>query len=359
MALLKIGGSQYSYLLGADGSVIDDVWIYRLEEARYWIVVNAANNDKDWAWVNAVREHRVAIDAQRPWTRALGAETVEIRDMRDPARGSETGNYTACARAQLALQGPRSRDVLLALIAPSPVATGEVGRGSLPVATGEEILAMARNDIIHGRLAGHDLYIGRTGYTGEPMAFEIFVHPAAAPALWHALLAIGARFGLQPIGLAARDSLRIEAGLPLYGHELAGPLNLNPADAGFAPYVKLYKPFFIGKAAYMAHELVRKARLARFRVDEEHVAMIGQGDVVVNRKGKVIGAVTSCSIDTAGRLTGLAYVQEPHHLRDTRLGVYRLGSRNWGSQSLEDLKPGDRLELPEDITVIERFLNKK
>jgi glycine hydroxymethyltransferase len=109
----------------------------------------------------------------------------------------------------------------------------------------------------------------------------------------------------------------------------------------------------------VANELVSNARLARFRVDEEHVAMVGQGDVIVNRKGKVVGAVTSCSIDTEGRLNGLAYVQEPNHLRDTRLGVYRLGSRNWGSQSLENLKPGDRLELPEDITVIERFLNKK
>ncbi|MCX6028726.1 MAG: glycine cleavage system aminomethyltransferase GcvT [Chloroflexi bacterium] len=348
VALIKVGGSQYSYLLGADGGVIDDIWIYRIEPERYWVVVNASNNDKDWAWVNAVREHRVAIDAQRPWSRALGAETVLIRDMRDPARGSEM-------RAQLALQGPRSRDILLALLDSPPVATGGAGGGPLA----EQLLAMARNDIIHGWLAGYDLYIGRTGYTGEPMAFEIFVHPAAAPALWHALLDAGAAFSLQPIGLAARDSLRIEAGLPLYGHELAGPLGLNPADAGFAPYVKLYKPFFIGKAAYVAHELVRNARLARFRVDEEHVAMVGQGDVIVNRKGKVVGAVTSCSIDTEGRLNGLAYVQEPNHLRDTRLGVYRLGSRNWGSQSLENLKPGDRLELPEDITVIERFLNKK
>jgi glycine hydroxymethyltransferase len=191
------------------------------------------------------------------------------------------------------------------------------------------------------------------------LAFEIFVHPAAAPALWHALLDAGEPFGLQPAGLASRDSLRIEAGLPLYGHELAGPLNLNPADAGFAAYVKLYKPFFIGKAAYVAHELTRNARLVRFRVDEEHVPMLGQGDVVVNRKGRVVGAVTSCSLDTESRLMGLAHVLEPHHQRGTQLGVYRLGSRNWETQPLETLKPGDRLELPEDITVIERFLNKK
>jgi glycine hydroxymethyltransferase len=121
----------------------------------------------------------------------------------------------------------------------------------------ESLLEMKRNEIRHVRLAGYDLYLSRTGYTGEPMGFEILVHPAAAPALWHALLQAGQPFGLQPAGLAARDRLRIEAGLPQYGHELAGPLDLNPADAGFDPYVKLYKPFFIGKAAYMAHELTR------------------------------------------------------------------------------------------------------
>jgi glycine hydroxymethyltransferase len=87
---LAIGGSQYSYLLGADGQVIDDIWVYRLGKELYWMVVNAANNDKDWAWLNAVREGRVCIDPERPWSRALATETVAIRDMRDPALGPET-----------------------------------------------------------------------------------------------------------------------------------------------------------------------------------------------------------------------------------------------------------------------------
>jgi glycine hydroxymethyltransferase len=109
----------------------------------------------------------------------------------------------------------------------------------------------------------------------------------------------------------------------------------------------------------VAHEAGRPARLIRFRLDEERAPMVGLGDVIVNRKGRVVGTVTSCSIDSDGRLTGLGYVQEPNHGRGTRLGVYRLGGRNWETQPLESLKPGDRLQLPEDITVIERFLNKK
>ena len=162
-------------MLDAQGHVVDDVYLYRLESDRYWMVVNAANNDKDWAWVNGVRESSVMIDPERPWSRALGTGTVVIRDMRDPAGGSEM-------RAQLALQGPRSRDILLSLL-------DELD----PLR--EPLLEMKHNQIIHGRLAGYDLYLARTGYTGEPTAFELFVHPAAAPALWHALMETGASFG--------------------------------------------------------------------------------------------------------------------------------------------------------------------
>jgi glycine hydroxymethyltransferase len=225
--------------------------------------------------------------------------------------------------------------------------------------TREALLEMKRNEIIHGRLAGYDLYVSRTGYTGEPMGFEIFVHPAAAAALWHTLMEEGESLGLKPAGLGARDSLRIEAGLALYGHELAGPLDLNPADAGFDPYVKLYKPFFVGKAAYLAHELERQARLVRFRFDEEHGRMPRQGDVVVSRKGRVVGAVTSCSIDSEGWLVGLAYVQTKITRKGTRLGIFQTDNRSWTSKPLTELKTGDQIQLHDNITIIGRFLNKK
>ncbi len=332
VSLLKPGQSQYAFLLDPAGHVVDDIMLYRLHTDRYWMVVNASNADKDWEWVKAIHQRRVCIDTVRPWSCALGTETVAVRDLRSE-------------RVLIALQGPRSRDILLDLL-----------DGRDPIR--EPLLDMKRTGIIHGRVAGYDLYLARTGYTGEPMAFEIMVHPAAAPALWHLLMEAGERHGLQPIGLGARDSLRIEAGLPLYGHELAGPLDLNPADGGFAPYVKLYKPFFIGKAAYMAHELRRQARVVRFRFDEDHARVADQGDIIVNRKGRVVGAVTSCSIDTEGRLTGLGYVQLPYTRIGTRLGIFQAGDRNWAAQPLSKLKTGDRVQLHDDITVIRRFLNK-
>ena len=346
VSLLDVGQAQYSFLLDHAGNVVDDVYIYRLEKERYWMVVNAANSDKDWAWVNAVRTGQVMIDPERPWSRALGTETVVIRNMHDPALGGET-------RVQLALQGPRSRDVLLSMLDD----TTSPGDPVDPLR--EPLLEMKRNEIIRGRLAGYDLYLARTGYTGEPMAFEIFVHPAAAAALWHALLEEGEDLGLYPVGLAARDSLRIEAGLPLYGHELAGPLDLNPADASFDPYVKLYKPFFIGKAAYMAHERTRKAQLVRFRFEEEHARMPRQGDVVVSRKGRVVGAVTSCSIDSEGWLTGQAYVQKQHARSGTRLAVFQVDRSSWSSKPLADLKAGDRIQLHDNMVIIRRFMDKK
>ncbi len=333
VSLLDVGQAQYTFLLNPEGHVIDDAYLYRLEKERYWLMVNAANSEKDWAWVTGVRQGEVLVDEERPWSRALGTETVAVRNLSQE-------------RITLALQGPRSREILLSMFEPDE-----------PQA--ETLQEMKRNEIRHMRLAGYDLYLSRTGYTGEPVAFEIFVHPAAAPALWHALMEAGEPLGLKPVGLGARDSLRIEAGLPLYGYELAGPLDLNPADAGFAPYVKLYKPFFVGKAAYARHERERQARLIRFLFDEGHGRMPHQGDVVVNRRGRVVGAVTSASIDSEGRLVGLAYVQRQYADRGTRLGIFQVDSRSWADKPLTDLKTGDRVQLHDDITVIHRFLNKK
>lgn len=333
ISLLEPGQSHYSFLLDPDGNVVDDIWVYQLGKQHYWMVVNAANVEKDWEWINAVKEGRVLIDSKRPWSCALGTENIVIRNLREE-------------QTQLALQGPKSMEILLSLLNPED-------------AFYETISDMKRTEIIRCRLAGHDIYLARTGYTGEPMAFEIFVHPMAVSAFWHTLLKAGEPFGLCPIGLGARDSLRIEAGLPLYGHELAGPLELNPGDAGFSPYVKLYKPFFVGKAAFVEHELLRKAKLIRFRMDEERARVPEQGDIIVNRKGRVVGAVTSSSIDSDGRLTGLGYVRIPYAKPDERLGVFQVSGHEWSQKPLNSLKTGDRVQLHDDITVLKRFLNKK
>ncbi len=339
VSLLADGHSQYSFMLTPEGDVLDDVWLYRLERDRYWMVVNAENHAKARAWVGAVREGQVMIDPERPWSRALGTEKVLIRDLSDPTHGRDM-------RTLVAIQGPLSRDILLRLL-------------EIDAPDRESLLELKRNRILHGRIAGYDLYISQTGCTGEPTGFELFVHPSAAPALWHSLLEAGEPLGLRAAGMDARDTLRVEAGLPRSGHELAGALNLNPADAGFDPYVKLYKPHFVGKRAYMEHERRRQARLIRFRLDDCKAAVPSPGDVVVGRGGDVVGTVTSGARDSQGCPIGLAHVQSSHSSRGAHLGVFHIEEHTWSSKPLASLRTGDRVQLHDDITVIARFLNKK
>lgn len=332
VARLQAGQSHYSYLFSPHGQVIDDVMIYRLEEERYMMVVNAANNAKDWAWLNTVNDGEVCIDLERPWSRLDCATT--IRDLRAPATGDEQ-------RVDLALQGPSSRTILRALGGDEE--------------TLYRLRRLRRTEVMHGRLGGFDLIIAATGYTGESRGYELFVHPDQAVALWQALLSAGESYALQPIGLAARDSLRIEAGLPLYGHELASQLDLNSGDAGFAAYVKTYKPFFVGRRPYMAREQKRDSVVARFRMVERGVRVPQQGDPIVSLKGRVIGKVTSCSIDTQGHLVGQAYIKRNHAKPGTPIALFQT-TRAWAGKPRDALEIGDSVQLHDRAVILSRFL---
>jgi glycine hydroxymethyltransferase len=184
------------------------------------------------------------------------------------------------------------------------------------------------------------------------------VHPDQATALWEALLAVGEPFGLRPIGLAARDSLRTEAGLPLYGHELAGPLALGPGEAGFAGYVKTHQPFFVGRGRYMAREQKRDSVVARFRMVERGVRVPKQGDPVVSLKGHVIGKVTSCSIDTEGHLVGQAYIKSVHAEPGTPIAVFQT-TRVWASKPRDALDVGDQVQLHDRGVILSRFRKRR
>jgi len=346
---LRPGESQYAYLLAPDGRVSDDLMVYMLSPSRYLVVVNAANMEKDWAWLQAVNERTVRIDDLRPWVRA--SFQAELRDLHDPQE-----SYAWLA--DLALQGPRSRDILLALLdaAPFSSAVTEV-RGQL--------MALKRTEVMEAYVPSSrapggvfDLIIARTGYTGEWMGFEMFVHPDVMGTLWEQLMEVGAPFGLRPIGLGARDSLRIEAGLPLYGHELAGPLDLRPDDAGFAGYVKLHKPFFVGRRAYIEHARQRKMTVVRFRIEEKGVRVPKQGDVVTEGHGRVIGQVTSCAMDTEGYLVGLAYINARHAGEGAEINIFPRPTREGWEKPYEELEVGDRLVLHNEAMVVSRFMRR-
>lgn len=146
--------------------------------------------------------------------------------------------------------------------------------------------------------------------------------------------------------------------MPLYGHELAGPLNLNPADADMGGFVKLYKPFFVGKAAFIAHEQKRDAKIVRFRMDNKGARPAHQGDPLVDKRGRVVGVVTSCSMDSDGYQLGQAYVKLDFAKKDTALAVFA-GSARAKNRDLATLKLGDKAPIPEPVTVISRFPRKK
>jgi glycine hydroxymethyltransferase len=343
---LRPGESHYAFLLGPEGRVIDDLMVYMRAPGRYMLVVNAGNTRKDWAWLNAVNEGAVCIDPQRPWARS--PFHARLVDLRAP---DQEHNW----RVNLALQGPRARDILLDWLEASP-------RGPASSAIRGRLLGMQRTELIEVEWpwpdapgSVFDLIIARTGYTGESMGFEIYVHPDWAVQLWNLLLEIGGPSGLRPAGLAARDSLRIEAGLPLYGHELAGPLDLRPDDVGLQGYVKLYKPFFVGREPFRAHLEEQDMKLVRFRIGERGMPMPNQRDRVVDRRGRVIGEVTSAAMDTEGHLVGMAYVDRRFADVGEEIHVFAT-ARKPTDRPLEELEVGDRVALASEGTVLKRFM---
>jgi glycine hydroxymethyltransferase len=343
---LRPGNSLYSHFMTPDAKVLDDTLIYRRADDKYLMVVNASNDDKDRTWLEAVRDGKVKVDDARPWARTFGYEAV-IRNLRDPKAGPDM-------RVDIALQGPRSTDILLALGADD--------------ANRRRIRALKRTQLCDAKVGtkengiseSFDLIVSRTGYTGEKVAYELFVHPERAVEFWQALMRVGEKLGIKAIGLGARDSLRTEAGLPLYGHEMGdgsgkfGQPDLGIGESGFGGYVKYYKPWFIGRDALIASEEKRKGVVVRFRFAEKGVRMAHNGDPVLDKRGKVIGWVTSCAVDAEGYLTGQAYVELKSAEVGTQIAVFQSAPKE-GSKAPAELKSGDKVALPTPAVVISRF----
>ncbi len=330
---LEIGESCYTHFLDPDANVIDDTIVYHYARHEYLVVVNASNEQKDWNWFQAVRKGDVRIDRENPSASAYGRDVV-LHNLKDPAEGKGM-------RVDIALQGPKSRQILCSL--------------GWDKETVKHINALKRTKLCVGMLHNNSVIISRTGYTGEKMAFELFIHPDQAPKIWNELLEKGKKLGLLPCGLGARDSLRTEAGLPLYGHEMGGMLNLGVNEAGFSLFVKVYKPWFIGREAYLASEMKRNGVVVRFRFDQQRVKMAHLGDSVLDERGKVIGTVTSCAIDQEEFLTGQAFVENKYATEGTKILIYQ-NKENLESVDLHNLCRGDRVSLPSIATIVSRFM---
>jgi aminomethyltransferase len=262
VSALEPGDAQYSLLPNEQGGVIDDIIIYRFpDESGYLVVVNAANHSKDVAWMHGQRSTRPELE-------------VDVDDVSD-------------SLGMIAIQGPEA-----------PRIVGEL--------TESDLSELAPFHWRRATVAGLPVLVARTGYTGED-GFEFYVPQEQTAALWDALLKSGAPRGLKPVGLGARDTLRLEARMPLYGNELGD--DISPIEAGLSWAVKLDKGPFIGREAIAAvKESGPSRRTVGFRLLER--AGSARHGYPVELDGRTVGVVTSgAHSPTLGAEIGLALVE--------------------------------------------------
>ncbi|MDX3238418.1 glycine cleavage system aminomethyltransferase GcvT [Streptomyces sp. ME03-5709C] len=264
ISALAVGRARYTMICSPDGGILDDLIVYRLGDEEYMVVANASNAQ---VVLDAVTERAAGFDAA-------------VRDDRD-------------AYALIAVQGPQSPAILASV-------------------TDADLDGLKYYAGLPGTVAGVPALIARTGYTGED-GFELFVAPGDARKLWQALTEAGADAGLVPCGLSCRDTLRLEAGMPLYGHELTTAL--TPFDAGLGRVVKFDKPGdFVGREA-----LAAAAARAEATPPRRLVGLVAEGRRVpragyqVVAGGEVVGEVTSgAPSPTLGKPIAMAYVDAAH-----------------------------------------------
>lgn len=272
---LELTEGHYSLLCNPKGGIVDDITVFKLEPNHFLVVYNAGNRAKDFSWL---------MENAKKFK-------VEVQDVSERV-------------AMFALQGPRAVEILETL-------------------SGLKLSDIGRFNIGGGKIAGEDCSFTRTGYTGED-GFEIYVHnapiddPAKAHKVWNAIIDAGKSSGLQPCGLGARDALRLEAGMCLYGNDIDYETTPLEAKLGFA--VKLDKPDFVGKAALSKQkaEGLRRSRVG-IKLLEKGIPRSGQE---ISKDGQNIGKVTSGTYSPLLKFgIAMGYVKSEHAGEGTEVQV--------------------------------------
>jgi aminomethyltransferase len=264
------GQAFYAAMLNENGTIIDDLVAYKFSPEKFLICVNASNRDKDVAWITQAVRARFSVSE------------AKVTD--------ESDDW-----AQIAVQGPKAVDLVAKLY-------------------GDAI-----RDIKRYHFKQDDMILARTGYTGED-GFEIFCKPSVVADLWNSLLDTGAPFGILPCGLAARDTLRLEAGMCLYGNDIDD--TTTPLEAGLSWIVKFDKTTpFIGQNALLGQKTEGvKKRLCGIELTDKGIARHGYS--VLSKDGQTIGVVTSGTLTPfLNKAIAMAYVDKPYCEPGTTLNI--------------------------------------
>jgi aminomethyltransferase len=266
---LNVGTGQYTFLLNERGGIIDDLIVYRIEEQKFLLVVNASRTDEDFAWLDRHRPKHVALTN----------------------RSADFGG--------VAIQGPRVVELFHALF-------------------GKNVDLPPRNHIVDFEFDGTNVSVARTGYTGED-GVEVFFRASDARNFWNTALEKGKTFGIKPCGLGARDTLRLEMCYPLNGSDLSP--ERNPIEAGLGFFVDLTKPNFIGRDVLLrTKDSGPRHKLVAFRMKEKgppprpHYSVFDNGE----RIGEVTSGTLSPSLNYG---IGMAYVSAPHAKIGTQIDI--------------------------------------
>ena len=283
---LRVGQGQYTLLCKENGGVVDDLYVFLLAPGEFLLVVNASRIEADWVWMHGL------------WERFDGRAQAVFRNESE-------------ALAAVALQGPKAVEIALRVF----------GRGLGGGAAPASVADLKKNQIANYLLAGSEVWVSRTGYTGED-GFEMVGPPECIRGLWDTLLDKGRDSGLIPAGLGARDTLRTEAGYPLYGHELDE--TITPVEAGLGKFVGFDKPRFCGQEALCRqHREGVARRLIGFKVAEKNPPPRPHYEIwSAGPQAQKIGLVTSgTQSPSLGTGIGMGYVGLNHSQPDTALGI--------------------------------------
>ncbi|RIV69351.1 glycine cleavage system aminomethyltransferase GcvT [Flagellimonas aequoris] len=258
---LTIGKAQYSCLPNETGGIVDDLIVYRVKEETYLLVVNASNIDKDWNHISKYNE-------------SIGADMRNLSD-----------NYSL-----LAIQGPKAVEAMQSL-------------------TSVDLSAINFYNFVVGDFAGIDyVIISATGYTGSG-GFEIYCKNSEVQQVWDKVMEAGASFGIKPIGLAARDTLRLEMGYCLYGNDIED--TTSPFEAGLGWITKFTKDFVNSEALAKEKETGPKRKLVAFQMEERGIPR--HGYPILDKDGNEIGVVTSGTMSPSlSQGIGMGYVPAEH-----------------------------------------------